>query len=273
MRYCGLDILRGFAAFFIVGCHIILPSRTDSAGMLMHFCNMFVGVFGVISGFLLGESIAKGRSMKQQIVRRCARLLPIYFAWSILYVLVSLGFGLIEHNGDKIARLWDYGYWAGVIFYGGASCHLWYVSSLFYGTLVIIIISKVVRRGASFLLLGGCAIAISTYLGKCHFALYELRLLGFMLTGYWLRIETKDCKNTGEYRVLLVWLVFTILLHVMLRDVIHGFVRDWFVAIPLVKLFLGYDISVKLPKLKKHSLLWERIHWEYIWFIPFLLPV
>ena len=38
VRYIGLDVLRGIAAFGIVGCHLCLSARTDGGNLVTALC-------------------------------------------------------------------------------------------------------------------------------------------------------------------------------------------------------------------------------------------
>ena len=51
MRLYAIDILRGIAAFGIVGCHIMTDPRTASGEAVRHFCDMNVAVFAVLAGY------------------------------------------------------------------------------------------------------------------------------------------------------------------------------------------------------------------------------
>ena len=50
MRLYAIDILRGIAAFGIVGCHLMLSPRTNAGSWVTHFCDMNVAVFAVLAG-------------------------------------------------------------------------------------------------------------------------------------------------------------------------------------------------------------------------------
>lgn len=240
MKYKGLDWLKGIAAFFIVGCHITLSPRTGAAEWMTHFCNMFVGVFGAISGFLLAVSLEKCRGVKTDILKKCRRLLPIYVFWTAFYVLVSLALGILDHNPDKIARLKDSHYWISVIFQGGASCHLWYIISLVYASVVVILLNaalpKLTQKGWVMLGWGGVLVYASTCFGKAHWALYDLRLFGFVVTGVGVYALKSKFRVEVEERIKahFVLLIVALAGHALLNSVVPGFVRDWFVVVPLL---------------------------------------
>ena len=65
MKYNGLDLLRGIAAFGIVGCHLGLSPRTSGGEWVTALCNFNVGLFAAISGFLM-NSAGGGMSEKGQ---------------------------------------------------------------------------------------------------------------------------------------------------------------------------------------------------------------
>lgn len=243
MKYRGLDWLKGIAAIFIVGCHVTLSPRTPAAEWTTHFCNTFVGVFAAVSGFLLSASLEKKRGMGGEIARRFRRLLPIYVFWSVFYVFFSLSLCLFEHNPGKIERLKDIHYWISVLFQGGASCHLWYIASLFYGSILVVLLNAVspilMRNGVLLLCLGGTITMLSTCFGKAHWAIYDLRLLGFVLTGCAIYgMKGKSVVVYLQSRQLILWVILALALalHCVLDSFLPRFVRDWFVVVPILLL-------------------------------------
>ena len=73
MKYYGLDLLRGIAAFGIVGCHLGLAQRTTGGEWVTVLCNFNVGLFAAISGFLMnagggGDIYEKGQCGYCQLI-------------------------------------------------------------------------------------------------------------------------------------------------------------------------------------------------------------
>lgn len=247
MRYVGVDILRGVAAFFIIGCHLTLSPRTAAACAITHYCNMFVGVFAAVSGFLLAracsleESGAPRQLIRSVMLKRCKRLLPTYILWSVFYVAVSFSFAYLQHDSSKLERITELGFWSSVIFLGGASCHLWFVISLLYASQAVLALAliapNVVRSGPIMTALGAVLVFLSTRFGTAHFAIYDLRLLGFLATGVGIYGVGRNSFNSVEAFICSVVLIGTLIVHGLApKGVVHSFVLDWFVAVPLVLL-------------------------------------
>ena len=269
MKYLGLDLLKGIAAFFIVGCHLRM-AETSAAEALLHFCNMFVGVFGAISGFLLAGAMQKYRKLSEVMVRRLHRFVPLSFSWSLLYVIVSWGFGFMQEDSTKIERLSNLDYWLSVVFYGGSSCHLWYLSALIYSTFVIVCLEGVLRAmgknrnivfvGWLWLVVGGIVIYATTCFGRAHWAIYELRLLGLMLTGVGIYRWGREAKS--DLMPLTLCVGGAIVMHITLAGILPAFVRDWLVVVPLVLLFS----RLNFPQLEKLSCILSRYSLGvYLW--------
>ena len=53
MRLIGIDLLRGVAAFGIVGCHLSLAPRTAGGELVTALCDFNVGLFAAVAGFLM----------------------------------------------------------------------------------------------------------------------------------------------------------------------------------------------------------------------------
>ncbi len=51
MRLVSLDLLRGIAAFGIVGCHLSLSPRSEGGALVTSLCDFNVGLFAALAGF------------------------------------------------------------------------------------------------------------------------------------------------------------------------------------------------------------------------------
>lgn len=231
MRNYGLDLLRGLASFFIVGCHLQLLDYTPCGSRLLHFCDMNVGVFAALAGYLMVGSTAdvnEGRDWLRYVVKRARRLLPAYFAWSIVFLLASAVFQLAM-RGAVNSRYWDCQFWTSVIFWGGAATHLWFLASLLYAQCLLGGILHRVPRGVW---LGVSVILLAVSVGwQSWYATYPIRMTSFLLLGYCLRGWLVECPVP----VLGLALAAALLVHVFAP--IPGFCRDWIAVGPIVLLF------------------------------------
>ena len=81
MRIISLDLLRGIAAFGIVGCHLSLSPRSDGGALVTSLCDFNVGLFAALAGFLMSGAIMRDTSKRGW----CVSSRRIYFGvWCFL---------------------------------------------------------------------------------------------------------------------------------------------------------------------------------------------
>jgi len=187
-RY-AIEIVRGIAALFIVGCHLNLTPRTPLGDFMTHYCDMFVGVFGAISGFLLALSLEKGMgnqgvSTAAMIKRKAVRLLPIYFIWTAVYVVFGVVFDL-AFDGTIGSKFYSMSNWILFIFCGGSSCHLWYIAALFYVSVLYVVCWRVFTfvRKPLFWLVASILLLVVAVNWHSFWGYYFVRLASFMALG------------------------------------------------------------------------------------------
>ena len=247
-RCVGIDLLRGIAAFGIVGCHLSLSPRTVGGELVTALCNFNVGVFAAVAGFLMyGANLDSG--WLEYVRKRARRLLPTYFLWSVVFVLAIATFDLLLDGGRLNPRYRTFDFWERVVLTGGSSPHLWFLICLFYVQVLLRPFFKIGGtkwNGVAWIVLGGIMIAVSVISGN-WLGLYPLRLLAFVMTGYGLSC----CYHNGLLnfcvkRSLIVWCVTAGILvtHVMARGIVPGFVRDWIAVGPVLLAFLGVDSNI-----------------------------
>lgn len=97
-RIAQLDGLRGVAILAVVICHYFgatNATRYENAVLIKLATFGWIGVdlFFVLSGFLLGgillDSSGKAGYFRHFFIRRAARILPLYYAWLLLRVVVE----------------------------------------------------------------------------------------------------------------------------------------------------------------------------------------
>lgn len=233
--YYGLNILRGIAAFGIVGCHLCLSPRTSGGDWVTTLCDFNVGLFAAISGFCMSQT----KSGIGYVSKRAARLLPIYFFWSAIYIVATSLFDLILDGGALNARYYSLSNWLSVVFCGNAATHLWFLISLFYGQVLLCLSNVALQRigddaknvilGVVSLLLLGVSVC-----GHNWWCYYPIRLISFLVLGFALRSVRKDV-----FWGALVCAVIMAAVHICCRGAVHGFIRDYLLVVPTLLLFVS----------------------------------
>lgn len=249
MRLASFDILRGIAAFGIVGCHLSLAPRTEGGALVTALCDFNVGVFAALAGFLMGGVEDWGRYVK----KRVTRLLPTHLFWSVVFLGFTVIFDLLLDGGSVNPRYFTGEFWVAVLFKGGSAAHLWFLVSLLYAQVLMAGVFGLFNRawnGVLWIMIGaallGCAVRIGGWYG-----MYPLRLLAFLVTGQGLRLLVMPNLDRVKSHSGLVLTVAAVALglHIALRDVVVGFYRDWFAALPVL---IGVaSIEVKSNRLGK----------------------
>ena len=228
--YNGLTFLRGVAAFFIVGCHIGLAPRTATGGLVTWFCDMNVGLFAAISGFLLAHSFDRDEGLIwfRYVKRRVGRLVPIYVVWTIFYLCASLMFALVLKGQLPVDKYSNPRFWTDVVFWGGASCHLWFIASLLYAQLIFACVYACCRHVTGnyllFAVISFGVVYIST-LERTFLLTYPCRLFGFVSLGIAIYGFLK--RGTLALTIVLPLLIIGGVFHCFSAQWVHGFLRDW----------------------------------------------
>ena len=109
-RLAELDGLRGFALVMILAFHSIYQEGEYPAGSFLAWLQRSVALdwtaldlFFVLSGFLIGGILMDSRQspsyFKTFYARRVFRIVPVYYAWVLLYIV------LIAFAGNQVTRL------------------------------------------------------------------------------------------------------------------------------------------------------------------------
>lgn len=243
MRLVGLDILRGIAAFGIVGCHLSLAPRTEGGALVTALCDFNVGLFAALAGFLMGGVDDWGGYVK----KRVARIVPTYFVWSLVFLGFTAVFDLLLDGGKVNPRYFTGEFWAAVVFKGGSAAHLWFLVCLLYAQVLTVRVFGVFNRawhGVLWILIGAALLWGAVRIGGWY-GTYPLRLLAFLVTGQGLRLlvmpNLDKIKRFSGF--ILAAAAMALALHVALRDVVVGFYRDWVVVLPVLIGVAGLEIK------------------------------
>lgn len=237
--YYGLNLLRGIAAFGIVGCHLSLSPRTIGGEWVTTLCDFNVGLFAAISGLLMPQA-KKGIDY---ISKRATRLLPTYFAWSAIYVVATAVFDLILDGGALDPRYYSLSNWLDVLFLGSAASHLWFLISLFYGQVLLYLLNGALYKigdDAKCAILGVVSILllIASVNGHNWWCYYPIRLMAFLVLGFALKSIKKDV-----FWGALVFAVILLAVHIGAYGNMPAFVRDYLLVVPTLLLFVSCRFS------------------------------
>ena len=94
MRFISIDLLRGIAAFGIVGCHLSLSPRSDGGALVTSLCDFNVGLFAALAGFLM-SGVKDCGDYAGYIKKRVVRLVPTYLFWSVVFLAFTAAFDLL----------------------------------------------------------------------------------------------------------------------------------------------------------------------------------
>lgn len=232
-RRCELDFLRGVAAFGIVGCHLLLSPRTGAGWMLTNLCDMNVGIFAALSGYLM--AYGRWNGCGDYVRKRVERILPVYVVWTVFYLLFSVCFQLCE-GGAVSPRYGDFEWWVRVVFWGSSATHLWFLASLFYAQIVGAVIF---RRMPGLFWIGMSLVVILTSVCLNNwYVKYPIRLFSFLMLGYGL--SSVEVMWLRRHRLfILITAGLAVLAHFIPSPQQIGFVKDWVVVFPVLLAFVA----------------------------------
>lgn len=234
MRNWRIELLRGLAAFGIVGCHLALSPRTHMGYAVGSFCDMNVGVFAALSGYLMSTNVA----WLDYVWRRIRRLVPTYVAWTVLFILYGLVFDCLIRHGINPKWHRDGFVWR-VVFLGDAATHLWFLACLLYAQVIASALFRLLKclPKCIWIVVGFAFVMITVPVGG-FWGRYFLRLFGFLLTGYGLGVFAEHQRHI-PLGVIPAVTICAALFHWFGREICSGFVLDWLLAVPLLLLFIG----------------------------------
>lgn len=235
LRNYGIDLVRGIAAFFIVGCHVGLSPRTEMGMAITHFCDLNVGVFGAISGCLMAKRFeCKWRGWREYVGSRTRRLLGLYLFWTLFYLLASFVFSLVTGAGVK-EKYSTADFWFSALVNGGSSCHLWFVVWLLYIQVAVATLRAMVSDRCLFYGMLGVlsVIALVSCTGTGFYRTYPCRLFAFVLLGTFVyRLSSAFRRYLAGWRTVSLLFAFACV-HCLWSDV-HVFYRDYLLAAVIV---------------------------------------
>jgi len=172
-RLEGFDAIKGLAIILVVGIHVLAAAYAGlgqrSGSVTLAFLSLAVPLFIAVSIFFVARETGYDGSatLGTPIRRRLRRIVPLYVAWTVLYVIfdVTMGGTLKDAlTGRPILE---------VIFLGGAYYHLYFLPALIQCLLILPIArwlgGSMARLGAV-VVLGGAALGAARLAGDHRLA-------------------------------------------------------------------------------------------------------
>src|ERR1700687_4769637 len=113
-RIPELDGLRGMAILLVLVAHYFAVPGTRAASLLNGYWFRLgwtgVDLFFVLSGFLIGGILLEVRDSPNYFrtfyARRFFRIIPLYFAWILIYVVLSVfGWNFLSARVGSVQRI------------------------------------------------------------------------------------------------------------------------------------------------------------------------
>lgn len=257
-RNLALELLRGMAAFGIIGCHLSLSPMTDGAQALNLFCDMNVCLFASISGWCLAESEFRRSTNDESIVsyalRRAKRLLPIYAFWSMAFLLLGVLFDIfVQHQINP--RLQTGRFYLEVLLMGNAATHLWFLICLFYAQVLLKLITGTtrLRNGWFWLAAGLLVMTWASQYGNNWFTRYPVRLFAALVSGYGLRgVQNESVRNVKLHWIVPVVLVICIM-HWLTRGIVPVFIADLVTGLVILQCTIWARLPERLSRMAEFS--------------------
>jgi peptidoglycan/LPS O-acetylase OafA/YrhL len=145
-RLLGIDLCRGIAAFAVIVVH----SGDETWGIpvsngALHFRLFFyfaVPFFLATSFFFITRNLSKNIDLHFLWIKFQRILIP-YCVWSILYIFSGTVFSVFANQPDRFNQLFKDP--LSIIFFGGASYHLYFLPLLLSGTSLVFLLKHLVK--------------------------------------------------------------------------------------------------------------------------------
>jgi peptidoglycan/LPS O-acetylase OafA/YrhL len=146
-RFLGIDLCRGLAAFAVIVVH----SGDGSWGVpvsywalqFRFFFYFAVPFFLAASFFFMTRNLSSNISW-QFIKAKFQRIFIPYALWSTFYLVFGIIFFSLTRQTERLQQLLQDP--ISIVFFGGASYHLYFLPLLFSGTLLVFLVKNLVKR-------------------------------------------------------------------------------------------------------------------------------
>ncbi|MDJ0733714.1 MAG: acyltransferase [Nostocaceae cyanobacterium] len=161
-RLLGIDLFRVIAAYGVVLIHGLgeIPRDTNALYITNSFVPFCVPFF-LVTAFYFSYNSLISKGIKFYLNNRIKRILIPYFAWTLIYLLAR-AIGWFLGKKESFNRLISDP--ANIILFGASGVHLYFLPTLFCGTLVAIPIIKIFLKSHNgFLIILSFCVSILLY--------------------------------------------------------------------------------------------------------------
>jgi peptidoglycan/LPS O-acetylase OafA/YrhL len=150
-RLLGLDLFRVVAAFGVIVAHSLVSKPGDdwapwseATTQFRLFFRQFNIPFFLATAFFLLVPKLEERSAGAFFGPRWRRLIIPYLSWSALYLALRSGLYIITGQRDELAKMFADP--IGLLFFGTAAVHLYFLPLLFFGEIVALGLVRLLGR-------------------------------------------------------------------------------------------------------------------------------
>jgi peptidoglycan/LPS O-acetylase OafA/YrhL len=146
-RLLGIDLCRGIAAFAVIFVH----SGDETWGVPVGYWALQVRLFFYFavpfflatSFFFLTRNLSGNVNLNVLLVKLQRIFIPYSF-WSIFYLFFGAFFAFVTNQTDRLNQLFQDP--LSIVFFGGASYHLYFLPLLFSGTLLLFLLQYLIKH-------------------------------------------------------------------------------------------------------------------------------
>ena len=239
-RYYGFDTVRSISAFLVVGCHLSIWT-SDAASAFLRYNQIAVPLFAAISGFLLSRSINK-ETTGTVLRKRVVRLVPVHIIWTVVYLTVFSLTDLFLNTPAGYLRSMSPLFLAKAFLRGSATVHLWFLPSILFSSVVLILTDRFLPRFKWLYLAASVFVLFAATFLNNHFANYDMRLFGYLLMGFGLfrLLSETSFPNIGKATIPL-W-ILSVLSYGWLKGLFSGFYLDYILVLLTMIVFSDKSI-------------------------------
>ncbi len=249
-RLSGIDLCRGLAAFAVILVHSgdeTWGIPVDQQAIEFRYLFNFAVPFFLAASFYFATKKSPLNISRSFWQKKFRRIIVPYFIWSAFYLIAKSIIFLITRNTSSISQLLSDP--LAIVFFGGASYHLYFLPLLVSGTLLLYLANYFTKQQKSIILLAIFSIF--------SLVIYQILLLSNNNIGFpsLLNIISAESWFYSVWRIFLVnlaWILrclpyffIAVLINQLLRKINCHWLYQKQVALLLLVIFLVVNIIGK----------------------------